>query len=336
MEQVKLLSMTVVLTVLIWASANSLVNEAGSVNVTFQVVPAAGASDMILEPAAPREPFAVQFFGPRRIVEAARAQSPLNIRLRIPDRPTGPDRIPLERHMLKREMAEQFNEFRKLTIVSVEPNTLPVTVDHWITRDVDIVSNRLTLAYDVEPQFKRSSTTVRMRESVFKELPAGRPLQIDLAVDIERLLKEQPAGESVTIPVTLDSRPFGPDAELSPGTIEVTATVKARRSTAKISTVPILVAVSFPNLEKPYHAVTRDGSPLSLVTQTITVTGPTDEVTRLVQGTTRAYGIIHLKEDDLERLNVLKLMTPEYHLPEGISLAEEPPPIEFQLTDASD
>ena len=46
---------------------------------------------------------------------------------------------------------------------------------------------------------------------------------------------------------------------------------------------------------------------------------------------TRAYGIIQLKEDDLEQLGILKLMTPEYHLPRGIELAEEPSPIEFKL-----
>jgi hypothetical protein len=81
--------------------------------------------------------------------------------------------------------------------------------------------------------------------------------------------------------------------------------------------------------------VTRDGSTLSLMTQTITVTGPTDEVTRLERGTTRAYGIIHLKEEDLERLDELRLMTPEYRLPSGVSLVENPAPIEFKLIDTT-
>jgi hypothetical protein len=232
-------------------------------------------------------------------------------------------------------MAEQWNEFRKLTIVSVQPDTLPVIVDHWITKDVDVVMKRLTLAYDLEPQLQRTPVTARLRESRLNELPPGQTLNIDVAADVERLLKEQPAGKRVTIPVTLDSRPFGPDAELTPGTIEVTATVKAQRTTAQVPTVPILFAVSFPNLEKPYRAVTRDGAPLSLVTQTITVTGPTDEVTRLLRGATRAYGIIRLKEDDLDQIDVLKLITPEYHLPRGIELAEEPPSIEFKLTNTA-
>jgi len=70
---------------------------------------------------------------------------------------------------------------------------------------------------------------------------------------------------------------------------------------------------------------------LSLVTQTITVTGPTNEVSRLLRGETRAFGLIQLKEDDFERMDVFKLVTPDYHLPNGVELAEEPPPIEFKL-----
>ncbi len=338
MEQVKLLSMTVILTVLIWWSADSLVNEAVLVSVTFEAVPETGAPDILVETVAPNEPYELQVSGPRRIVEDIQAQPSLHVRLRIPDRPTGPVSIRLDRGTLKREMAEQWNEFRKLTIVSVQPDTLPVVFDHWITKDVDVVLGRFALAYDVEPQLSRTSTTVRMRESYFSVLPAGQPLQIDIAADVERLLKEWPPGQSasVTIPVTPDERTFGSDAELTPGTIKVTATVKAQRSTEPIPTVPILVAVSFANLEKPYRVVTRDGSPLSLVTQTIIVTGPTDEVTRLARGATRVYGIIHLKEEDLEQLDTLKLMTPEYHLPAGIELAEVPPPIEFRLIDATD
>lgn len=337
MEQVKLLSTTIILTLLIWWSADSLVNEAVSVNVTFEAVPEAAATDMLVKVDAPSRPFEMQISGPRRIVEDVLGQAPLHARLRISDRSTGPATIRLDRESLKREMAEQWNEFRELTIVSVNPDSLPVTVDHWITRDVNIVLKRLGLAYDFEPQPKPTSTTVRMRESRLQDLPEGQALQIDVSGEVERLLKEQPAGHSVTvtIPVTPDQRVFGRDARLMPPTVEVTATVKAQRGTASISTVPILVAVSFANLGKPYRAVARDGSPLSLVTQTITVTGPADEVTRLARGATRVYGIIHLKQDDLEQLDVLKLMTPEYHLPPGVELAETPPAIEFRLTNVS-
>ena len=131
--------------------------------------------------------------------------------------------------------------------------------------------------------------------------------------------------------VALDARAFGIDAKLDPATISVTATVKAERTSAEIRTVPILIAVSFPNLEKPLRPIGPDGSPLTLVAPPIQVTGPTDAVARLQKGTTRAYGIIHLKQEYIERLNSPLLLVPEYHLPPGIELAKEPQPVEFSL-----
>ncbi len=335
MEQVKLLSMTVILAVLIWASADSLVNEAVSIPASFEPVPAAG-SNMLITTQPTSEVYELQISGPRKAVEDVQALAPLQVRFNVVEQPTGPTVLHLDRATLKRQMAEKWNEFRKLTVVSVVPETLPVLIDHWITEDVDVVVKRLGLAYEVEPQLQRTTVKVRMRETRLREWPAGQPLQIDITADAERLLRDQPAGQSLTIPVTLDARAFGPEAELTPSTIEVTATLKAQRRTARIPTIPILVAVSFANLEKSYRPVGRDGASLSLVTQTISVTGPTDAVTRLERGTTRAYGIIQLKEDDLQQLDTLKLITPEYHLPQGIELAEEPPPIEFKLIDGID
>ena len=89
--------------------------------------------------------------------------------------------------------------------------------------------------------------------------------------------------------------------------------------------------MSFANLERPLQPVTRDGTPLSLVTQTITVTGLREVVARLQRGETRAYGIIQLKQEDLDALDLIKLVTPDYFLPEGVELALEGVPIEFKL-----
>lgn len=330
MEQVKLLSMTTILTVLIWASADSLVNEAVTVSVSIELVPDAGTK-MLLAPQSPNESFEVQISGPRRIVEDVQANAPLHVRLRIPDYPTGSAVIPLDRKRLKDAMAKQWNEFQKLTVVSIQPDRLEAVVDHWVTREVSILLRHPALAYDIEPQLSRTAVTVKLRDSRMRELPDGSTLQLDIGPEAERLLKEQPTGRRVTVPVALDGRVFGTDAVLSPNTIDVTATVKPQRTTAEIPTVPILFALSSANLEKPLRPVSRDGSPLSLVTRTITVTGPTEEVTKLQQGVTRVYGIIQLKEDDLSEVGVMKVMTPEFHLPTDIVLTSSPPRIEFKL-----
>jgi len=338
MDQLRLLGITAVLTLLIWASADSLVTETASVGIVLNAVAANAGSNMVIQTDPNKERCDIQISGPRRTVQAVQVRGPYHIRLPIEDHPTGEARIPLDRHTLKRELTEQWSDFGNLTLVSVNPDMLSVNVDHVITMDVEVAAKRLTLAYDVEPQLQRTTATVEVRESVLQTLPSGQPLQIDIGPDIERLLKEQPLGKSVTVRVALDSRRFGPEAEVKPNAIEVTATVRAQRSTEQIPTVPVLVAMSFANLDKRLRAVTREGHPLTLVTQTITVSGPTDEVMRLVRGETRAYGVIQLKEDDLQQMGVLKLVVPEYHLPKGLELATEPLPIELQLiiiTDAA-
>ena len=159
------------------------------------------------------------------------------------------------------------------------------------------------------------------------------PDPIDITAEVERQLQEKPAGESATVVVALDVTMFGSDAVINPPMVEVTATVSAERSTEEIPTVPILLAVSFANLVRPFAAVPRDG--IVPVTRTIRVTGPTAEVQRLLRGKTRAFGLIQLKEDDLQVWDDYKPMRPEYHLPPGIELAEEPKPIEFKLISAT-
>jgi hypothetical protein len=331
MAQIRLLSTTLILTLLIWASADSLVNGEASIGIAVSVVPAPGASGMFVRLESASDAVEIKVSGPQRIIESLQARGARRVRLPVPDSPTGSTSFPLDRQQIKRALAEQSSDFSRLVVVAVQPEAHSIFVDHMVSREIDVTFKRAQTAYEVEPQLQPAKVTVRMRESVLSASAPDQPSQLDISADVERLLREQPFGKSVTVTLVLDKRPFGPDAELVPSTVDVTATVKARRSTEKIPTVPVLVAVSFANLQRPFSAITRDGSLLSLVTQTITVTGPTEEVGRLQRGETRAYGLIQIKEDDFDQMDVFKLVTPEYHLPKGIELSEDPAPIEFKI-----
>ncbi|MBI4719266.1 MAG: hypothetical protein HY763_15825 [Planctomycetes bacterium] len=335
MEQLKLLAMTVVLTLLIWAGADTLVNETASVRVSFEVMPLA-ESDLLMDltPAAKSQLFELRVVGPRRVVEEFQAREPLTVRLRLGhEGDIGPTTIALEKNMVKGAIAEQWGDFRKLSVLSVAPSSLPVVVDRLISADVDLALKSLTLAYDDAPQLKRSVTTVRLRESRYNEMMRGGvPPQIDLSAEVERLLRGKPTGQTTTVSVAIDPRAFGPEAAANPSSVEVTAAVKSQRMTAEIPTVPIKTVLSFANLAQPVYAVARDGTRLTLVTQTIRVTGPTDEVAKLVRGETRAFGFIQLKEADLQEVGAYRAWTPEFQLPQNIELVEEPQPIEFKLT----
>lgn len=331
MEQVKLLSMTSILTVLIWAGADSLVNETASIRLHVDLVPPDEQSMMLIDGAGAATRMDLEISGPRNTINHFMAQAPFKVRLPMEERPTGNAEIRLDRVRLKRAMDLQWHEFHELSIVTIKPDVIHAQIDHWLTRPVTITANQSRITYDGTPLLQQNTASVRMRESVYLHGDPATQLQIDISHELDRLFKDQPAGKRITLPVPIDTQLFGAGAIIHPNTIEVTAAVQANLATEQISTVPILLAISVANLEKTVRAVTRDGNPLSLMTQTITVVGQREEVARLKSGETRAYGIIQLKQEDFDALDIPKLVTPDYHLPEGVQLADQPPPIEFKL-----
>jgi len=335
MAQVKLLSMTAVLTALIWASADRLVNENATVEITITPIPASTDSGMVVAPVSQRRVgFELHVSGPRRAVETLQARENLALRFPVPEFPTGRRSLAIDATVLRSELAKRWSEFARLHVVSIDPSIMDVVIDHFVERSAEVDARTLTLAYENPPQIQRTSTTVRLRESVLDTLPDRDAIQIDIGPDMERLLREKPFGKSVTVTVPIDARRFGEGAGISPPALDVTASVRSRQRVEQIPTVPVLVALSFANLEKPFRAVGRDGNPISLVTRTITVTGPPDAVARLARGETRAYGIIRIKEDDLREKNQLKAYVPDFHLPPQVELASEPDSVELQLVPA--
>jgi hypothetical protein len=325
MEQIKLLGMTAILTALIWAAADSLVNETITVGMSFSLAPEAGHAGLLVELDGDPPSFQIELSGPHEVIAQIEAAAPLSVRLTIPEGPMGATAIPL-----LKMLEEQWRAYPKVSVLSVKPAKLDVVRDHMIEREFRLARKPLTLAYEFEPQLERNAVSLRLRESRFEKLVAsGRSQRIE--VDPEPLLRDKTPGESVTVPVTLTLDPtvFGDDARIIPNVVQVTATLKARRRTAEIGTVPVLLAVSFANFGKPVRAVAPDGS-TPLVTRKITVAGPTEAVDRLLSGE-RPVGIIRLKAEDLEDFGVQRSFRPEFHLPVGIELAEEPEPVAFML-----
>ncbi len=337
MEQVKLLSMTAVLSLLTWVVADNMVNEATIVRATFELLPKAN-SDVLIDvaPEAASQLYTIKLQGPRRFIDVVQKRERTKARLRIGDHAVGPTEITLDVESVKRALAETWSEFDQLTVLSVEPNTIPVVVDRLVSHEFTLTTRRLTLPYASEPQLKRSSIHVRIRQSRYDSiLDAGQALQIDISADLERQLRSSPASEPVTVLLSLDPRQFGPDAAFTPDSVEVTATVQAQRTTALIPTVPVKPVVSFTNLDKSFMAQSRDGTRLTVETVSIRVTGPSEEVAKLQRGESRAYGLIQIKESDLQELNIIKAWPTDFVLPPQIELAETPDPIEFKLVEQS-
>lgn len=331
MAQARLLSMTAVLTALIWASADRLVNESVVIQATFTPVPVNDASNMLVATADARDRLEVTLTGPRRLIDAARTRGPLPVRLPVPELETGTSTFRIEDETLRRELIDRSIDFDRLRVVNIDPREIELAIDHIVERPVELTARAVALGYESEPQIRLNSVRVRLRESTAAALPDDERLTYEIGPEIERQLKERPFGRPQTLNITLDARVYGPNAEFIPPSVEVTATVRSERVTQQIPAVPVLVAMSVANLSKSVQAVARDGTPLTLLNQAITVTGTPDAIARLAQGGSRMYGIIQLKQEDLENLGQVKLVTPEYHLPKDVELASPPQPIELRL-----
>ncbi len=333
-EELKLLAMTAILALLVWAGADSLVNESVVVRLSFETAPR-DDSDMVVElpPTAKAQLYELTVSGPRRVAEGVQVRERYPVRLRIEDRPPGEHSLTLSKDMLKSALVEQWSEFRKLRIESIDPPSLPLNVDRMVQTELDLTARSLALAYETPPQWKLAAVTLRMRQSLLEQLSKdGERPQLDISSDIERQLRGKPSGRAITVTVALDHRPFGPDAELTPSSVDVTATIKSQRETVIMSAVPIRFLVSPSSLSTAYVAVARDGTPLTLVTRRISVSGPPEDIAKLQRAETKAFGFIQLKEADFQQLGVLRTWIPEYILPPSLELEGEKEPIEFMLT----
>ncbi len=336
-EQVKLFSMSGVLAILIWAVADSLVNETAVVRVAVADLTPLNDPDYLYELDADTKSqiLEVHVSGPRQAIDDLREYEPLPARFRLSENKLGPTAVTLDRLDLRRDLGEQWAQFEKLSILTVSPPTLSIVVDRMVHVEVDLVLRNLLLSYAEQPQLSRTTVNVTMRQSLYDSLPrkANRPF-LDLSADLERLLSGKPTDQTVSLRIALNTSPFGPGATLNPTAVEVTASVQSQRSTVEIPAV-VKPAVNFANLASAYRAVDRDGSPLDLFTVTIKVTGPTEDIQRLLRNETRAYGFVQIKDSDLQQLGVLRGWTADFVLPTNIELADEPPPIEFQLIDGT-
>ncbi len=325
MEQLKLLSTTIILTVLIWATADSLVVENASIPIDLQVVPAPEADGMVVSKAGDARKFRVELSGPRKLIEQAQAAAPLTVKLQVTDRAAGSAVIDL-----KEAMEEQWRQFPKLNIIRVIPSQLDISVDHYVSKPVQLeLKDRLVLSYDARPRLNRRSVMVTMLESDYQEFErAGRSL--NLTLDPERLLEEETPGQPAQVNMVLVPNEWGypVSAIFKPNSVRVSATVKADRSIAEIGTVPILIAVSVANFGRPVRAIPPGGG--ILITRTIKVTGPAAVIERMRQDE-RPVGIVRLKEEHLGSLGVQQSFIPEFQLPRGVELAEEPAPVVLTL-----
>ena len=325
MEQFKLLSMTAALTVLIWATADSLVNESTTIRVSIQVSPSPANPGMLAELSeGDVVTLLLEVAGERKLIDRVQADPQPTIQLQIPYLSNG-------RHTLSAQeyIENQWRAYPNLAILSVKPARFDIVVDHMVTEDVPVRIRRPTLTYDAPPQLEQSSVRVTLRQSVLDKAKSdGRALQFE--VDPEPALMNRPVGESVRVAVALVPDPvlFGRDAVVEPKEVFVRGTIAARRATVVIPSCPVVISVAVANFGKAFHAEDDNGR-IPLLTRAITVSGPVDVVERLVRGTP-PRGEVFLTDEDLRTWDSPRTLVPEFRLPASVELIQVEP-VRFRL-----
>src|SRR5262249_2975969 len=157
---------------------------------------------------------------PRRVVESLRDRGPLTMQLQVPDQPSGVETLSLDRFRIRRDLADRWAEFDRMSVTTVQPDSVSVTIDHIRKEEVQLGIKKSTLAFEAEPRLQRSTVTCRIRDSLLNTFSPDQPLQYDLSADIDRMLKDQPIGQTVTLSVPLDPRKIGPNVEFTPSSVE--------------------------------------------------------------------------------------------------------------------
>ncbi|MCH7812408.1 MAG: hypothetical protein IID40_00150 [Planctomycetes bacterium] len=321
MQQVKLISVTAVLTLLIWTTADQLLSETVEVQVTIYATPG-GASGMIVETDPPdQNSFLVRLTGPKRIVDRVRKDGLPAIALPVPDAPNG--RYPID---MKQALADYPERFKNLRVEAVSPPRVVVVIDHLVTVNMPVFVQRGDLEYEVPPTVEPAEVAVTLRQAALDRIPPG---QRRVVLEVEDLLGDRPRGSPLEIPgAPVLSQVDGIDVQLEPNTVTVRATLREQSTTGTIAAVPIHIAASFDDFSR-FRIETRDGS--TLITRAINVRGPPAAVERLVSGAARVTGVIVLTGDVASLAGDFHELEPVFDLPAGVTLAGPVAPIEFRL-----
>ena len=324
MAQLKLIAMSALVTLLVWVSADQLLTESTTLPVTIEPT-VAGQQPYTVSTLGDRpQRFQVTVSGPQKAIARFRDAGPLTIPLPIETRAAGRVNVRLL-EALRTDPAP----FAELTVDAVTPEYLEVVVDRDITVSLPVWVDKGTLDYDVDPSVEPDHAQVTMSESRYTAIPEEKRR---LVLRADSLLRNKKKGELLSFPVPLEAKVEGADVKVAPAQVTLRATVRELRVTGTIAAVPIRFTGSI-DLWNEFQIELRNKS--TLLTQPITVQGPTDIVGRLVAGDIKVTGMISLNRDDTLEPERYRTKKPAFiGLPPGVELADPNAieGVEFRLT----
>jgi YbbR domain-containing protein len=324
MAQLKLIAMSVLLTVLVWVSADQLLLESTTLPVTIEPVATGEGSYTVSTPGDRPPRFQVTLTGPQQVIARFKDTGPLTIPLPIETHATGPVNVNVLDALRKEP-----GPFAGLTVDSVSPAYLEVVVDRDMNVSLPVWVDKGALDYDVDPSVEPDHVQVTISERRYRTLPEEKRR---LTLRAESLLKNKKKGELLSFAVPLEAKVEGVEVKVAPPQVNLRATVRELRVTDTIAAVPIRFSGSV-DLWNEFQIELRNRS--TLLTQPITVKGPAELVARLVGGDIKVTGQITISRDDTLDAEHYRAKKPVFvGLPAGVELADPDAieGVEFRLT----
>ena len=321
-EQIKLVGMSAILTVLVWAAADQFLNESAAIQVVLHPVTPAGAALTITPVVEETDTFRLTVSGPRKLLDRLRDMDPLTVNLTIAAGSTGAGQV-----RVLDSLDVRSGPLKGLAVTSATPEFYRFIVDREATITVPIVVERGGLDYDVEPTAEPDRATAVLSELALATIPEERR-NLVLRADVH--LRSRPSGLLLDFEVPLEARIDGVEARISPSQVRLRATLREQRTTATIAAVPIRFEGSA-DLLNEFRIELRD--PGAILTQSITVKGPPVAISRLASGDLKITGVITLTRADALETSQFRFKKPAFHLPPSVELDEsdEVAGVEFRL-----
>lgn len=318
-SQLKLLSTTVVLTLLIWVTADELQIVTAPLTLEVRFEPHETGSIMQIIPIKTPALVKVQVSGTRRAVARAQARDPLAITLQLSDRPSIA-RTQIDQ--LADLLREQPGPLRELVVQSVQTPAVDVRIDRMVEASVPVSVRRPSqLSFETGPVLAPEQVRVRMWETVLQDLGGVVP---PIEVNVDEYLRDQPRDQAFAVTVPIPLRACGSEATCEPSAVRATGKLAPASVEQKLlNTVAVRACVSFENLRRGITVDVEGGG--QVATLALKVEGTRESL----EAASSLYGVINLREDDLRIVGQTLEMTPDFILPPGVKLVGPPPKVKL-------
>lgn len=183
------------------------------------------------------------------------------------------------------------------SIASVEPATIPATVEELVVRELDVRVELESGETDGQPEPRPAKVLLRTPKAVSESLPRGLIATAHLdAGQLERLVpgrRETVPGVKLLLPEPLNSTK---SVRLDPPNIDVHLTLSTRTPTSKALNVPVQVVLA--SVEQKLWDITFD--PRNQFVPDVTVTGPAEIIRQIEERKLPVVALLQLSFTELE------------------------------------